>query len=142
MAERPRRTQMGGTDSVQVAVPTVALGSDDDQVVWLNKTGAKVRLTAVTYTPETAVTGNDTNNLKLQLRNKGLLGVGAVAVTAVKEYDTGTDLVAFKPDDIPLSATLADRDVDVGEVVALDKTETGSGLPLPEGVLTLEFQYQ
>lgn len=142
MAERPRRTQMGGTVHVQVAVPTVALGSDDDQVVWLNKTGAKVRLTAATFTPETAVTGNDTNTLKVQLRNKGLLGVGTTAVTPVKKYGTGTDLVAFKPDDIPLSATLADRDIDVGEVVALNKTEDGTGLALPEGVMTLEFQHQ
>ena len=142
MAERPRRTQMGGTDSVQVSIPAVAITVDDDQVVWLNKTGVKVRLTAVTYTPETAVTGNDTNTLKLQLRNKGLLGVGTTAVTPVKKYGTGVDLVAFKPDDIPLSATLADRDIDVGEVVALNKTEDGTGLALPEGVVTLEFEYQ
>lgn len=141
MAERPRKTTLPGTDSVTVAIPTIALGSDDDQVVWTNKTGAKVRMTKVTVTPEDSVTGNDTNNLKLQLRNKGLLGVGSVGVTGVKEYDTGTDLTAFKPDELVLSSTLTERDVDVDETVALNKTETGSGLPLPQSVVTLEFQY-
>lgn len=141
MAERPRKTQLPGTDSVSVAVPTVALGSDDDQVIWTNKTGSKVRLTAVTYTPETAVTGDDTNTLKLQLRNKGVGGAGAVGVTADKKYGTGVDLTAFKPDALVLSATLTERDVDIDETVALNKTEDGTGLALPEGVVTLEFQY-
>ncbi len=141
MAERPRGTQLPGTYSVSVAVPTVALGSDDEQVIWTNKTGATVRITAVTVTPETAVTGNTTNNLILQLRNKGVLGTGTTGVTAAKTYATGVDLTAFVPDALVIAATAADRDIDVNESVALNKTETGSGLALPEGVVTLEFQY-
>lgn len=142
MAERPRKTQLPGTDSVTVAIPEIALGTSGEQVVWTNKTGAKVRLTAVTYTPEAAVTGDDTNNLILQLRNKGTAGSGTTAVTATKEYDTGTDLTAFVPDALAVATTAADRDIDVDETVALNKTETGSGLILPEGIVTLEFQYR
>ena len=64
------------------------------------------------------------------------------AIPPGKKYGTGVDLVAFKPDALVLSATLTERDIDVGEVVALNKTEDGTGLALPEGIVTLEFQYQ
>ena len=141
-AKRPRKTQLPGVESVSVAIPAIALGTDGEQVVWTNKTGATVRITAVTYTPEAAVTGNTTNNLTLQLRNKGTAGSGTTAVTAVKTYATGTDLTAFVPDALVISTTAVDRDIDVDETVALNKVETGSGLILPEGVVTLEFEYR
>ncbi len=142
MAERPRGTTLPGTYTTTVAIPSIALGTSGEQVVWTNKLGATVRITAVTYTPEAAVTGNTTNNLTLQLRNKGLLGSSTTAVTAVKTYATGTDLTAFLADALVISTTAANLDIDVNETVALNKAETGSGLILPEGVVTLEYQYR
>ena len=74
--------------------------------------------------PEAAVTGDDTNTLILQLRNKGLLGVGTTGLTATKSYTLAVDLVAFKPDALVLSTTVADRDIADGEVQVVISNET------------------
>lgn len=126
-----------GPHQFETRVATVALGSDGEQVVWKNNTGRSATLREAGIVPEASVTGNTTNTLILQLRNKGLLGVGVVALTALKPYITGTDLVAFKPDALVISTTAADLIILNGEVVALNKTEDGTGLALPISLVTI-----
>ena len=108
--------------------------------VWFNDHDHKVRVTKVTYTPQAAVTGNDTNNFTLALTNKALVGVGTTVI-ATKLFDTGEDMVAFDGEDIPLVATVADREVAPGESLSANKTVAGSGLALPEGVLTIQYEF-
>ena len=142
MAKRGRRTTLPGDDTAQSLVATVALGSDDEVPIWVNKTGAKVKITGASFVPDAAVTGNTTNTLAVQIRNKGLLGTGTTGITDVKTYITGTDLVAFKEDALTLSTTAASLIVDKNEVVSLDKTELGTGLALPQSKVSLTFEYQ
>ncbi len=141
MAERPRVTQLPGTQSKDASVITVALGTDLDQEIWTNKTGAPVEITAVTFTPDAAHSGAATNNMTLGVVNKELLGIGTVIVAPQKAFVSGVDLVAFKPDDIPVSATAADVRVEKGEVLAFSKVENGTGLAQPAGLVTIEYKF-
>lgn len=141
MAERSRLSQLPGRHLYQVPLALVALGTAKDMVAFINNFGAPIIIKAVSLVPQAAKTGNDTNNFTLQLRNKELGGAGAVAVTAVKTYDTGTDLVAFDEDALVVSTTAANLRVEDGEVLALNKGETGSGLEMPDLVLSIEFEF-
>ena len=141
MAERPRATQLSGAQSASGAVITVALGTDLDQEIWANKTGAPVEITAVTFTPDAAHTGAATNNMTLGVVNKELLGVGTVIVAPQKAYVSGVDLVAFQSDDIPVSTTAANKRVEIDEVLAFSKVENGTGLAQPAGLVTIEYKF-
>ena len=142
MAKRSKITQMAGPHSLILNVKTVALGADDELVLMPNRSGAKMGILSVQYTPDTAVTGNTTNTLKLQVRNKGTAGSGTTGVTAIKTYATGTDLTAFKGDALVMSSTDADTKLDIDETLSLNKTEAGTGLALPAGQVTITFEYE
>lgn len=141
MSKSNKIADLPGDHVAQARTALVALGSDDEFPVWENSTGKQVKITGVVFIPETAVTGDDTNNFLLKIVNRGLLGVGSTAVTVVKEYDTGTDLVALKPDTIALSATAASLLVEPGEVLTFEKTETATGLALPAGLVHITYEH-
>lgn len=141
MVERPRPTTLPGTVGVQGHIEAIANTVSNEVLVWRNNTGAKVKITKAAYTPDEAVTGNDTNNFTLQFKSKLAAGGANKNITAVKTYDTGTDIAQFAEDTLVLSSTAADLEVDDGQAVTLDKAETGSGLTLPAGLATLEFQF-
>lgn len=142
MAERSRLSQIPGTHTVTIPTILIAAATSDEVALWVNKHNATVRMTACSFTPETAVTANDTNNFTLQIRNKGTDGTGTTGVTQIRTLNVaGGSIAAFDEDGLTLSTTAADTDIDTGEVVALDKGENGSGLELPAGVITLEFQF-
>lgn len=132
---------MPGTEGVQAAVIAIANGTSDEVAVWKNNTGAPVTVTKVGYTPDTAVTGNTTNNFTLQAKSKVPAGTAAANVSAVKIYGTGVDIAQFVEDTLVLSTTAADVRIEDGELVTLDKAETGSGLTMPAGIVTIEYQY-
>lgn len=135
-------TSLSGPHIVQAFVAEVTTSTTDEFLVFANSTGRTVRITSVVYTPDAAVTGNDTNNFIFQCRNKGTDGTGTTGVTSAKTYDTGTDIAAFDQDTLTLSTTAADTDIDDGEVVAINRTVSGSGLTSPQGIVTLQFEYR
>lgn len=141
MAERSKGSQLPGTYAVQAALATIALGTADEVAVWKNDTGATVKITAAGYLPDTAVTGNTTNNFTLQMKSKTAAGAAAHNITAVKTYGTGVNMTQWVKDALTLSTTAADLLVDNGETVTLDKAETGSGLALPAGLAVLNYQF-
>ena len=95
MAKRSKVSQLPGAHIASTNVNTVALGSDNDQVVWQNKTGHAVAVEEVVYTTDKDVTGNTKTTLILRLLNRLSTGAAASIVTALKTYDTGTDLSEF-----------------------------------------------
>lgn len=141
MVERSKLSQTSGDHSIQAVVNAIANTVSDEVVIWVNDTDATVKITEAAYTPDAAVTGDDTNNLTLQIRNKELVGVGTVGVTAIKTYSSGVDIIAFDKDALVLSTTDADLLVDAGEVLTLNKAETGTGLTMPQGVVNLTYQF-
>lgn len=141
MVERSKGSQLGGTYEVQAVVETITATNDNEVMVWKNNTGAPVKITKAGFVPEAALSGADTNNMTLQFKSKTAAGVAAANVTAVKTYDSGTDLVAFSEDALVLSTTAADLRIEDGESVTLDKAENGTGAALPAGIATLTYQF-
>ena len=141
MAERARATQLPGSVTASAATPAIGATTSDEVVVWQNTTGASVEITGVTFCPDTAVTGAATNNMTLQLRNKGTAGTSTTAVTTIKTYASGTDILIFDQDALTVTSTTADAVIDNGETVALNKAENGTGLALPAGTVTIAFKY-
>ena len=139
---RPKGTEMHGKYPASGNIKTLANGTPGVQVGWKNDTGVSVELTDLEFIPESAVTGDDTNFFSLSLVNKGLLGVGAVVVSTIKDYTSGVNMVAFKPESLTDKLIAAAVVVAPGEVLVLDKTETGSGLTLPNGKLTFRYKHQ
>lgn len=141
MAERPRKTQLPGTDSAQVAIPAQTINIEDKLMVWRNGSGAKVKITRAAYTPDEALTGVATNHVALQFQSRLAAGGASKNITAVKAYASGVDIAQFASDALVLSSTAADLEVPDGDSVILDVTMPGTGLALPAGLVELEFQY-
>lgn len=92
---------------------------------------------SVWYTPASAVTGANTDTRTLSLINKGSDGLGTTVV-ATLALTSGNDLVAHKANEVPLSSTTEDLDVQGGEVLEWTSTHSGStGLADPGGVVTI-----
>lgn len=142
MAERPRITQLPGTQERHAAIISIALGSSDEVLVWLNNSGASVNIKQAGFIPDEAHTGADTNNMALQFKSKTSAGAANKNITAVKTYSSGVDMTKFVKDALVVSSTAADVIVKDGESVTLDKTENGSGLALPAGLAVLEIRYE
>lgn len=96
---------------------------------------ANVTVTAVRWIPGAAVTGNTSNNFALQVVNK----TNAGNVTAIKTYATGTDSVAHTAESLTLSTGVA---LAAGDVIALDRTITGTGLAGPAGMVEVTYRYR
>ncbi len=140
MAKLNAQDVVSGDLSESVAIPATAI-TVDDEVPVMHHNGGRTnrRVTKVTYVPDAAITGDDTDNFILSVVNKGLAGIGT-DVVATLEFDTGTDGVKGDGKDIPLTATLADRIVAPGEVLQMEKTETASGLAMPAGLLEITYE--
>lgn len=99
-------------------------------------------VTAVRWTPAAAVTGANTNYFSLAAQNRGTAGTGTTALTSTKDYTSGTDSVAYDSESLTLSGTAANLNVAAGEVLALIRTVTGTGLAMPDGLVEIDFQYR
>lgn len=130
---------IAGERSEAKTLLVIALGTDNEVPIMHHNGSQNRRVKKVTYTPDTAITGDDTNNVILSVVNKGLLGVGT-DVVATLTFATGVDGVKADGKDIPLTATLADRIILPGEVLQMEKTETGTGLALPAGDLQITYE--
>lgn len=97
-----------------------------------------LRITAVKWIPAAAVVANDTNYFTLTLRNRGQAGAGAT-LAAQRSY-AATNSTAFKAEDMTLSATEADLEVEAGDVLTIGKVVSGTGLAMPDGVVQIHAQ--
>lgn len=95
------------------------------------QTGA---VTSVTFTPDAALTGADTNSMTGEVINKGQAGAGTTQVAA-KAFTNGVNAPAFDETTITLNATAANLDVVAGDVLAWRRTKVGTGLAQPAGLV-------
>jgi hypothetical protein len=117
--------------------PGVAITTDDTFAFEAMPFAGKV--TAVTYVPEAASTGDNTNKRTYTLVNKGASGSGTT-VMATLDLVTGTDLVAFDEKAATISATAADLVFAAGDVLAWKSTHAGTGLVDPGGKVRVTVQ--
>ena len=96
-----------------------------------------LEVTAVRYLPSAALSGVTATEATLSVINKDADGLGSDSMALLSFVDT-VDAVAFDEKDIPLSATVADRDANEGDVISIEKTVTSTGLAL-DGSVEIEF---
>lgn len=89
-------------------------------------------VTGVTFIPNAAITGQDTNTRKPTVINKGQAGLGT-AVIASLQFNAGVNGVAFDEKAITPTATAADKEVSEGDVIAMFSDVILTGLADPGG---------
>lgn len=133
--------EIQGNHSLRVFVGGMATAGTDKKFA-LGKV-PKCTITGVTWIPQAAVTGDDTNNFAVAVQNAGQVdGTATTAVTATKTYvaTPATNSVAFLPEALTLSSTAANLDCADGDVLKLVRTHSGTGLAMPEGIIEITYK--
>lgn len=113
-------------------IPATAAGSDIEKNVHVAPFAGTV--SACTYTPDTVLTGANTDSRTIVLVNKGAAGSGTTIV-ATKAFTSGVNIAADDEGTITLSATAANLVVAAGDVLAWQSTHVGAtGLADPGGL--------
>src|SRR6266571_4333445 len=97
------------------------------------------KVTAVTYTPFSAVTGAATNNFTVTCRNRGQAGAGTVTPASLNFANT-VNAAAFVPTAVTLSSTASDLVLLKNDVLTFEKLVVGTGMAMPAGAITVEIQ--
>ncbi len=123
---RPAVGQTATATVVAIASPTATVSYP----IFAAPVPAKV--TSVSFTPQTAVTGDTTNTVHLNVLNAGAAGSGTTEVGNL-DLITSTDLVAFNDTNIPFNATYLSPGVNLaeGDVLVLQRAKVGNALDMP-----------
>lgn len=97
------------------------------------------RVTEVSFTPEAASTGDNTNKRVYTLVNKGSGGAGTTVIATI-DLTTGNDLTAFDEKLATLHATPANLVVTEGDILAWVSTHAASGLVDPGGIVKVTIE--
>jgi len=124
------------TRTTAATVPAVAAGSTADQTVAEAPFAATV--TGASFTPEAAMTGNDTNTRTLTVVNKGQAGAGTTVIGTIA-FVAGNNGVAFDEKEFVLSGVAGATTVAAGDIIAYVSTHAASGLADPGGLVQVEF---
>lgn len=113
----------------------VTIAADDTFI--LGKAPFPGRVTSISYTPEAASTGDNTNRRTYTVVNKGASGAGTT-VMGTLDLITGVDLVASDEKAFTLSVVANAINFVAGDVIALVSTHVASGLVDPGGIVTVK----
>lgn len=116
---------------MEALLPGVATAGNDDSITLGVCQFAGV-VSSVTYVPDTAITGQNTNTRAIRVRNRGTAGTGTTIV-AEKQFDTGTNAAQFDETPITLSATPANLVVAAGDVLEAFSDAVLTGMADPGG---------
>jgi hypothetical protein len=117
-------------------IPAQTIAATADQTVGQAPFAGTV--TAVTLTPEAAVTGDNTNTRTFTLVNKGQSGAGTTVI-ATLALTTGVNLTAFDEKAFTLSVVADATDVAEGDVLAVVEAVAASGLAHSGGQVEVEL---
>jgi hypothetical protein len=121
--------------TVSETVPGQATAGTDD--AWnIGRAPFAGTVESVTYAPETAITGDATNNRTLSLINKGQSGAGT---TVIATLTTTATLAADDEKAIPLSETAANLVVAEGDILEWNSDANASGVADPGGLVTVKI---
>ncbi len=124
-----------GTRRIFATVPTTMATAGDDDEWPIFEAPIKCKVTRVALFPATAIVGHGTNFAVVTAMQ------GAVEV-AEKTYDTPTtdDVAAFAAGELILSATAANRILEVGERLTFAKDgSAGTGMVI-DGMVLVEYE--
>lgn len=97
-----------------------------------------MKITAVKWIPKAAITANGSAYFTLTVRNRKGDGSGAVQ-PATRAY-SATNSAAFVPENMTLSATATDLNVNAGDHLTIEKLVTSTGLAMPAGTVQVHAQ--
>lgn len=110
----------------QYDIPLILVAAGTDEVLyWTNKTGTKLRVKALAFTPWTARTANATNYTDISVENEGT----EIASEQTTVADTG-NLSAGVPLTLAITGTGSSLELADGDTLAFKKTDAGAGLAL------------
>jgi hypothetical protein len=128
--------QISGTRQHTAYVPAQGTaGTDDNWPVWTAPCDLEV--TAVKFTPSAAITADGTNFSTYTVKNK-VAGAGTASVAA--RAWSATNSVASTPESFTLDTTAANLLVNAGDSLEVVKTHGGTGLVIPDGLLTFSYK--
>jgi len=130
-----RRESTEFTERMALAVHAAATATEE-RTVFSAPCACRVR--AFSIVSDIAVTGDNTNTTNLNVKNKGAAGVGTTVV-ATLNLPTGTNLVAFDENAIPLAAAGAFAMVE-GDTLTLEFVKVGTGVAIGPGMLTIDWE--
>jgi hypothetical protein len=114
--------------------PQATAGNDTNTNVMVVQRDGTV--SAVTYSPVTAITGANTNTRSVSLVNKGTDGTGTTVV-ATLQFNSGVNAAAATPTTVTLSGTPANLAVTAGQVLQWQSTHVGTGIADPGGLVVV-----
>lgn len=121
-----------------LAIPILVINAGVSAEVPLWVAPAACTLQKISVIPKVAITGADTDNMILSIMDKGSAGTGADTIVALA-FPLGTDAAVFVPKDLGiLSAT--HKVLAQGDVISFKKSESGSGMAMPDLVCVIEYK--
>jgi hypothetical protein len=122
------------TDGLPFAAAMTAFDAATDSVQGGVLAMVPVRglIVRVQYTPSANITADPTNFRTLTVQNKGVSGLSGVVPVASRVWSAGNSVLSV-PDILTLNATVANRQVQAGDVLQIAGTHGGTGLVIPAG---------
>jgi hypothetical protein len=119
-------------------VTTEGAATAVDDTIILGEAPFAGTVTEVTYTPDAATTGANTNTRRLALINRGQAGAGTTVVAEL-QLDAGVNTVAGDERAIPLSGTPANLVLAAGDVLAWFSDAVGTGIADAGGLVQVSI---
>lgn len=95
-------------------------------------------VSSVSFVAAAAITGDDTDNRKFAVVNKGQAGAGTTEVAGVT-FETDVDAAAAVAMAVPVADDAGDLVVAAGDVLTLVETISGTGLAHGGGLVSVTF---
>lgn len=118
-------------------VPGEATAGTDNSFV-VGRAPHAATVTAVTYTPEAAITGANTNYRRVALVNRAQDGTGT-AVVAELSFTSGVNATAYDEKTVTLSGTAASLQLASGDILEWVSDAVGTGLADPGGLVKVVY---
>lgn len=129
--------EMRGTIVHRLFVPGQATaGTVDDWTLMLVQ--YDIKLIALKFVPNAAITANGTNYFDLAVINKGAAAGGSTSM-ATRSW-AATNSVAFVAETMTNSGTAANLLAVAGDVLDLSRTVAGTGLAMPDMLVEVHYQ--
>jgi hypothetical protein len=123
-------------DKMEFAIPAVAAGADDTTP--LGPAPFDGTVTGVTFIPDAAITGANTDTRKVSIVNAGQAGAGTTEVAAL-QFNAGVNAAVSDEKALTLSATPANRDAVTGDVLSWKSDKVGTGIADPGGTVVITY---
>lgn len=121
---------------VHLVQPVGTAGNDLNTVIAVVPQDGTV--TGVSYVPNSAITGANTDTRKVVLVNKGAAGSGTTAI-ATLQFNSGVNASAAVAKAITLSSAASDLVVSAGDILQWQSTHVGNGITDPGGLVKIDI---